>query len=81
MPLVPAIPGLFLALSPVKAKWWMMLIPTFGEQLLINQVMRGEAIPPFHVLLSAVTTVLVGVALTVIAILMHTRERILFGRQ
>jgi sodium transport system permease protein len=81
MPLVPAIPGLFLALSPVKAKWWMMLIPTFGEQLLINQVMRGEEIPPFHVLLSAVTTVLVGVALTVIAILMHTRERILFGRQ
>jgi sodium transport system permease protein len=81
MPLVPAIPGLFLALSPVKAKWWMMLIPTFGEQLLINQVMRGEAIPPFHVLLSAVTTVLVGVALTVIAVLMHTRERILFGRQ
>ena len=80
MPLVPAMPGLFLALSPVKAKSWMMLIPTFGEQLLINQVMRGEAVLPFHVLISATTTITIGIALTVIAILMYGREQIVFGR-
>ncbi len=81
MPLVPAIPGLFLALAPVKAKVWMMLIPTFGEQLLINQVMRGEAVLPSHVIVSAVTTIMFGIALTIMAILMYGRERILFGRQ
>lgn len=77
MPLVPAMPGLFLALSPVKAKLWMMLIPTFGEQLLINQVMRGEAILPFNVLVSAATTIAIGIALTIMAIRMYGREHIL----
>jgi sodium transport system permease protein len=77
MPLVPAMPGLFLALSPVKAKLWMMLIPTFGEQLLINQVMRGEAILPFFVLVSAATTIAIGIVLTITAILMYGREHIL----
>jgi len=81
MPLVPALPGLFLALSPVKAKWWMMLIPTFGEQLLINQVMRGEQVLPVNVCISASATITIGIALTIIAILMYGREHILFGRQ
>jgi len=80
MPLVPALPGLFLALSPVRIRWWMMLIPTFGEQLLINQVMRGETILPSNVLLSAAAMTAIGIALTAIAIRMYTRERILFGR-
>jgi len=80
MPLIPALPGLFLALSPVKIKSWMMLIPTFGEQLLINQVMRGEAIQPFHGIISATTTITIGIALTIVAILMYEREHILFGR-
>lgn len=80
MPLVPALPGLFLALSPVRIRWWMMLIPTFGEQLLINQVMRGETILPSNVLLSAAATTAIGIALAAIAIRMYTRERILFGR-
>ncbi len=80
MPLVPALPGLFLAMSPVKIRSWMMLIPTFGEQLLINQVMRGETIHPFNGLISASTTTVIGIALTVVAILMYGREHILFGR-
>jgi sodium transport system permease protein len=80
MPLIPALPGLVLALSPVKIKSGMMLIPTFGEQLLINQVMRGEALNPLNGLISAVTTVTLGIALTIAAILMYGRERVLFGK-
>jgi sodium transport system permease protein len=80
MPIIPALPGLFLAISPVKVKAWMMLIPTFGEQLLINQVMRGEALLLFNVILSATTTFALGIALLFIAIRMYSRERILFGR-
>ena len=57
----------------------MMLIPTFGEQLLINQVMRGEAVLPLNVMISAATTTAIGIALTLIAIRMYDREHIVFG--
>ena len=79
MPIIPALPGLVLAISPVKVKWWMMTIPTFGEQLLINQVMRGEAVLPLNVMISAATTTAIGIALTLIAIRMYDREHIVFG--
>ncbi|HZK67231.1 MAG TPA: hypothetical protein VFD42_06775 [Chloroflexota bacterium] len=41
LPMVPGLPGLLLSFMPVKAELWTMLIPTFGQQLLINQVLRG----------------------------------------
>ena len=49
-----------LAFFPVKPALWTMLIPTFGQQLLINQFMRGEAVAPLNALVaSAVTLVAV----------------------
>ena len=80
LPLVPALPGMLLAFVPVKVKLWMMLIPTFGQQLLINQVMRGESLDLLNVIVSALVTVIVGVALAVVAIKLYERERVLFGR-
>src|SRR5690606_36015904 len=32
--IVPVIPGMLLMFMPVKAQIWMMLIPTFGQQVL-----------------------------------------------
>jgi sodium transport system permease protein len=80
LPLIPALPGMLLAFVPVKVKLWMMLIPTFGQQLLINQTMRGEALDPLNVAVSALVTVIVGAALAIVAIRLYERERILFGR-
>jgi sodium transport system permease protein len=80
LPLIPALPGMFLAFVPVKTKLWMMLIPTFGQQLLINQVMRGEPLDPVHVAVSAVVAVVVGVVFVMVAIRLYRREQILFGR-
>jgi sodium transport system permease protein len=80
MMILPALPGLFLVFMPVKEKLWMMLIPIFGQQLLINQVMRGEVLNGIQVVASTVMTIAVGVALTYVAIRMYERERILFGR-
>lgn len=51
----------------------------FGQHLLINQAMRGEVLAPLEVLVSAVVTLIVGVALVLIAIRLYERERILFG--
>ncbi len=80
LPLVPALPGMFLAFVPVKPELWTMLIPTFGQQLLINQLMRGEHPGTLNLIVSAALTLAVGIALTFVAIKIYEREQVLFGR-
>jgi sodium transport system permease protein len=80
MMIIPALPGLFLVFMPVKEKLWMMLIPIFGQQLLINQAMRGDVLNGVYLFASAAVTIVVGVLLTFVAIRMYERERVLFGR-
>ncbi len=79
LPLIPALPGLFLAFVPIRPTLWMMSIPTFGQQLLINQLMRGEAVSALFMSVSAATTLLAGVLLAFAAVNMFGRERVLFG--
>jgi sodium transport system permease protein len=78
MMLIPALPGMFLAFLPVRPSLWMMAIPTFGQQVLINQVMRGNVVDPSHVVVSAVVTLLVGLLLLGGAIYLYNRESVLF---
>jgi sodium transport system permease protein len=80
LPLIPALPGMFLAYLPVKPDVWNMLIPTFGQQLLINQLMRGEALTILHVLISVGVTLLVGAGLTWLAIRLYEGEQVVLGR-
>jgi sodium transport system permease protein len=80
LPLVPALPGLGLAFLPVKPELWTMLIPTFGQQILINQFMRGEPISALNVMVSAAVTLVVAVALIVLAIRLYEREQIILSR-
>jgi sodium transport system permease protein len=79
LPLIPALPGIGLAFVPIKENLWLMLIPTFGQQLLINQLMRGEAVNPLDVVVSSAATIVVSVLLVIIAIRLYQREEILFG--
>ena len=78
--IIPALPGMFLALVPVKTELWAMLVPTFGQQLLINQVLRGELVRPLNVIVSAVVTLLAGLAFVSVAAKLYEREQVLFGR-
>lgn len=80
LPLIPALPGLFLAFIPLRPALWQMLIPTFGQQVLINQLMRGEPVSPAFVAVSAAVTLTLGVALTAVAMRLFGRERVLFGK-
>jgi len=66
---------------PVKAELWAMLVPTFGQQLLINQVLRGESVRPLNVIVSAAVTLLAGLLLMFVAARLYEREQILFGRR
>lgn len=80
LPLVPALPGIFLALLPVKTQLWMMLIPTFGQQLLINHLMRGEGVSALHVVTASGVTAASGLAVIFLAAKLYERERVVFGR-
>ncbi len=80
LPLIPALPGMVLVFMPLKVQLWMMLIPTFAQQLLINQVMRGEPLDSLNVALSATCTFVVGLVLVAVAIKMYEREQVLTGR-
>ena len=42
--LVPAIPGVLLALSPVKPQAWMQATPFLAEQVIMSRLVRGEAV-------------------------------------
>jgi sodium transport system permease protein len=77
--LIPSLPGLALAFLPVKPELWTMLIPTFGQQILINQFLRSEPIQGMNVIISAVLTILLSVGITYIAIKLYESERIITG--
>lgn len=80
VPLVPALPGLFLALLPIKTAWWMFVIPTFGQQLLINQLLRGETIKLLELAIATLATLGAGGLLIWLAIQLYQREEVLFGK-
>ncbi|MGE5224894.1 MAG: ABC transporter permease [Omnitrophica WOR_2 bacterium] len=81
MAFVPGLPGAFLAFIPMKADLWKMLIPTFGQQLLINQVLRGEAVSITNLLVSEAVTILSAGLILFLAIKLYEREQVLFGNK
>lgn len=77
--LIPSLPGIALAFLPVKPDLWTMLIPTFGQQILINQFLRSEPILGMNIFISASLTILMSLGITFIAIKLYEGERIISG--
>jgi sodium transport system permease protein len=80
LPLVPALPGLGLAFIPVRPDLWTMLIPTFGQQILINQFMRAEPVSLANVLVSAGVTLALALGLVAVSMRLYEREQIVLAR-
>ena len=78
---MPALPGILLTFLPVKPALWTMLIPTFGQQVLINQLLRGEVVATNDVVISTAVTLALALVLTFVAIRLYQREKILFGSE
>jgi sodium transport system permease protein len=81
MPLIAGLPSMFAGFLSVKASFITMLIPTFGQALLINQMMRGEVVDGSNVLISTVSTAAAAVLCTLLAIRLYQREQVLFGKK
>jgi sodium transport system permease protein len=80
MMLVPATPGIVLALVPIKLKLWMLAIPAFGEQLLVNRLLRGEAVEPAQMALCMASTLLWAAAVAALTVRAFSDEKFLFGK-
>lgn len=79
MAFVPALPGAFLAFLPTRPDVWKMVIPTFGQQLLINQMLRGEPINLEFILISSLVTIGAALLMLGVAVQLYQREQLLFG--
>jgi sodium transport system permease protein len=78
MLLVPAIPAMVMAILPARESLWLALLPTVGQQLFINRILRAEEVSASHLLISSVTTLAAGAVLLALVIRRYSREAILF---
>ena len=81
LPLAPALPGLVLVFVSINAHPWMMAIPTFGQTLLVGQLVRGEPVSAVAVAIACATTALAAAALLYGAARLYERDVLLFGAQ
>lgn len=77
--LVPAVPSLLMALSPMRAQAWMYATPLLSQSVLISELARGDAFSLIHLLSSTGTTLLAAAALGGIAMSLYRRERFALG--
>ena len=75
--LLPIAPIMFAVVNGTKPTPALMTIPSLSQHLLATSLMRGDAIPPLHVAISAGTTLLLGALLVLLAIRLYKREAIL----
>ncbi|HXS90842.1 MAG TPA: ABC transporter permease [Steroidobacteraceae bacterium] len=75
--LLPIAPIMFAVVNGTKPSATLMMIPSLSQHLLATSLMRGDAIPPLHALISAGTTLALGGLLVWIAIRLYQREAIL----
>jgi sodium transport system permease protein len=78
--MVPALPGVFLALSPVRLPPWAKAVPAIGEQLAILRLLRGEAVPLGDALLAMAASSALALVLFAAAVRFFERGTPLFDR-
>lgn len=75
--LLPIVPVLALVMYPQEPAGWMMLLPSLSQDVLVTQLIKGEALRPLYVALSVASTLAWGMALSWVAIRLYRREQIL----
>ena len=75
--MLPIAPIMFAVVSGTKPSATLMAVPSLSQHLLATSLMRGDTIPPLHVLICASTTLILGGLLVALAIKLYQREAIL----
>jgi sodium transport system permease protein len=78
--IIPSLAGLAMAFFPVKPALWTMLIPTFGQQILIYQLIRQEPVRTADAGIATAATILVSAGFTLLAVWLYNREQIVIRK-
>ena len=78
LPLIPGLAGMVLALAPVNAQPMLAAIPTFGQTLLMGQLVRNEGVSAVFIGITGLATLLAVGLLLLLGFRLYEREEILF---
>ena len=80
LPLIPGLAGMVLVLAPVRMQPLLATIPTFGQTLLMGQLVRSETISLGFLAITAVATLVVTGLLLLLGFRLYDRENMLFAQ-
>jgi sodium transport system permease protein len=80
MTLLPMLPGMALVLSPVQSKTWMFAVPVLGQEMLVQELMRGESVGALPFVLGLVSCGALALVFLGWTARLLADERIIFGR-
>lgn len=78
--LLPAIPGVLLALSPVKPQGWMQVTPFLAEQVIVSRLVRGEAVEPLAYAAAMAASLLAAALILAVTVRLFESGKLLFDR-
>lgn len=76
---VPMVPFFIISFNPVKPTLQDMLIPFWGQSVLIDRLFRGEALELVFIAVSGLTTVAAAAVLAAIVVRLYSGEKLLFS--
>lgn len=77
--MIPLIPSIIFMANPIKPETWMMAVPLFSQNLLIGEIVRGEAVDLLWFVLSVGSTLVIGLVLAAIAATLYNKPRLIFS--
>jgi sodium transport system permease protein len=77
---LPMVPSMAMTFRPVNTQGWMYAVPSLSQNLLVNEVLRGEGVTALGVAAAAASALLLAAAALVANARLLGRERIVFGR-
>jgi sodium transport system permease protein len=80
LPLLPMFPGFFAMVYPFDGSAWMVPVPILGQQVLLDQVLKGEVVAFTSFAIAGASALVVAVLCVAGAARLFRSERIIFGR-
>jgi sodium transport system permease protein len=80
LPLIPGLAGMVLVLAPIRMQPLLAAIPTFGQTLVMGQLVRSETISVAFLAITAIATLIVTALLLLLGFRLYERENMLFGQ-
>jgi sodium transport system permease protein len=77
--LIPMIPSLIFMANPVRAESWMMNVPLFSQNMLIGEIIRDQSVPLAWYAMSIASTLVIGLALAIMAASIYNRPKLIFS--